>query len=120
MVEILEFDIPKTIGWKIDGKVTEQEIIEIFDLAKATVAAEGEVYIYQEIVSIGGVELDAVMEKLKFLFGGGLNDIRRVAVITDKQWMQTIIGWEDKLFKSIDMRSFSRDEKDQALVFLAE
>lgn len=119
MVEMLVMNIANTIGWRIDGKVSESEMHEIFT-AVNKLAAEGDVYIYQEISSIGTVEFDAILEKLKFLFSGGLSDIKRIAVVTDKQWLTKIIEWEDKIFKSIDMRGFSLEERDQAIAFLSE
>ena len=119
MVEMLVINIANTIGWRIDGSVNESEMQSIFTAVKKT-ALEGDVYIYQEIISLGGVEFDAVLEKLKFLFSGGLADIKRVAIVTDKQWLKKIISWEDKLFKSIDIRGFSLDERDQAIVFLSQ
>lgn len=119
MVEMLVMNLANTIGWRIDGRVSEAEVDEVFS-AINHLAADGDVYIYQEIINIGAIEFDAVLEKLKFLFSGGLSDIKRVAIVTDKQWLQKVVGWEDKLFKSIDIRGFSLQERDQAINFLSE
>ena len=68
----------------------------------------GEVYIYQEIDDFTGIEIDAIVEKFKYLFENGISNITRIAVVTDKQWLQKIVDLEDKLFKSIDMQYFAQ------------
>jgi len=59
-----------------------------------------------------------MIEKLKFFREFKLSDIDRIAVITDKKWMQKIVSLEDKLFRNFDMRAFSLDQKEEALAFL--
>jgi hypothetical protein len=69
-------------------------------------------------VSIGGVEFDAMVEKLKFLHDVRISHFDRVAVITHKNWLHKLVELEDKIFKSVDIKAFSVEEKDQAIEFL--
>ncbi len=119
MIEMIDYDIDDVVAWRIDGKVSEDDMERALDAAKAAIERCGHVSVYQEIVSFSGVEWDAIEEKMEFLREFGLKHFRKIAVVTDKQWMQTVIGWEDKVFRSIDMRAFSTEERDRAMNFLA-
>lgn len=119
MLELLDFDVDDAVAWRIEGKVTEDDMEQALDALRKIIDRCGHVSVYQEIVSIGGVEWDAIEEKMEFLREYGIQHFRRIAVVTDKQWMQTVIGWEDRLFRSIDMRAFSTEERQRALNFLA-
>ena len=74
--------------------------------------------VYQEVVSIGGVEFEAMVEKLKFFREMGLSHFNKIAVVPHKRWLHKLVDLEDKLFKSISMKGFSIEEKDQAIEFL--
>ncbi len=119
MLEFIDFDVDDTVAWRISGKVTEDDMESAFDAIRATIERCGHVSVYQEIESLGGVEWDAVEEKMEFLREFGIRHFRKIAVVTDKQWLQTVIGWEDRVFRSVDMRAFSTDERDRAFNFLA-
>lgn len=74
--------------------------------------------VYQEVGSIGGVEPDAMIEKFKFIRDFGFPHFDRIAVVTHTKWLHKIVDLEDKIFRNIDTKGFSADEKDQAIEFL--
>lgn len=120
MLEILDIDVDKAVAYHLAGKITEEDMKLAFSAIKEKIQQFGEVYIYQEIDDYTGIEFDAMIEKFKYLFENGVSSITRIAVVTDKQWLQKIIGFEDKLFKSIDMQYFAQQDKQLAIEFLKE
>ena len=120
MLKILDIDVEKAVAYRLSGKISEAEMKQALSTVREKIEHYGEVYIYQEIDGYTGVEFDAILVKLKFLFENGVANINRIAVVTDKQWLQKIIDLEDKLFKNIDMQCFSLKEKKQAVEFLKE
>lgn len=119
MLEFIDVYQDDALAWRIDGKVTEDDMQAAFEAVKQKIEAHGHVCLYQEIGSFGGVEFDAIMEKLQFLGSVGISAFKRIAVVTDKRWMQRVIEWEDRVFRDIDMRAFSTQERDRAMNFLA-
>ncbi|MEM1403796.1 MAG: STAS/SEC14 domain-containing protein [Pseudomonadota bacterium] len=119
MIELIPTTMDDVVAWRIDGKVSEDDMESALNAAKDCIDRCGHVNVYQEIAGFGGIEWDAIEEKMEFLREFGIKRFRRIAVVTDKQWMQTVIGWEDKIFRSIDMRAFSTEEKERAMNFLA-
>jgi SpoIIAA-like len=118
MLELIDIGIEKAVAYRFGGKITEDEMMLALSAIKEKIENYGEVCIYQEIESIGGVEFDAIVEKIKFLSEVGLSNINRIAVVTNKKWLHKIVDLEDKLFKKIDMKSFSIEDKNEAIEFL--
>ncbi|MDI6686865.1 MAG: STAS/SEC14 domain-containing protein [Desulfobacterales bacterium] len=100
------------------GRSQRVRWFNFFSEAKAKIELYGNIVIYEEIVSFGGIEFKAIIEEFKYLFEVGISNIDKMAVVTDKKWIGKIVGAEDKIFKSIDMKAFSTEEKDNAIEFL--
>jgi hypothetical protein len=118
MIEMLDIRIDNAIAYRVGGKITEDEMRSVLSFFEEKITAGEKVLIYQEIISIGGVEIDAIIEKLKFFREFGMSNIGKIAVVTNKEWMTKIVDFEGKLFKKFEMKGFSMDEKDQAIDFL--
>jgi len=73
MIEMVDIGFDKAVAYRIEGKVTEEEITSIFAKFKEKIKKGEKLILYQEITSIGGVEFDAVVEKFKFLFDFGIS-----------------------------------------------
>ena len=118
MIEILDIGIKNVVAYRVGGKVTEEEMTSVLAIFKEKIQAGEKLSIYQEIVSVGGAEFDAIIEKLKFFRDFGTSNFNKIAVVTHKDWMHKIIEIEGKLFKQFNMKGFSIDDKDKALEFL--
>lgn len=118
MLDVIDIGVEQAIAYRVAGKITEEDMVTALTAIKEQIDNFGNVFLYQEIESIGGVEFDAIVEKIKFLADVGLSNFSRVAVVTDKKWMHKIIDLEDKLFKNIEMKCFSTEQKEEAVDFL--
>ena len=118
MLEMIDIGFEKAVAYRLGGKITEEEMASVFSIFKEKIEKGEELIIYQEIVSIGGVEFDAMVEKFKFLIDFGISHFSKVAVVTHKKWIQKLVDIEDKIFKNVDMKGFSTEEKDKAIEFL--
>lgn len=118
MLEIIDIGIENAVACRASGKITDDEMASALSVIKEKIAGHGDIVIYQEVETIGGVELEAIVEKLKFLAEVGLSNIKKMAVVTDKKWMQKIIRLENKIFKHIDIESFSFTDREAAVNFL--
>jgi hypothetical protein len=118
MLEMIDIGIDRAVAFRMEGKITESEMVQCLSDAKAKIERYENIVIYEEIVSFRGVEFKAIVEEFKYLVEIGFSNIARVAVVTDKKWIEKIVGIEDKIFKSTDMKAFSTEEKDNAIEFL--
>ena len=120
MLEILDIGNDNVVAYRLEGKITQEEMASVMTLFRDKIQQGKKINTYQEIVSIGGVEMDAMVEKFKFFLDAGLSHFDKIAVVSSKKWIQRHIKIEDKLFRKVDMKGFSTDEKDNALAFLKQ
>ena len=120
MIEMLDIGLKNVVAYRLEGKITEAEIKSVMALLREKIHLGEKINIYQEVVSIGGVEIDAMVEKFKFFLDVGISHFDKIAVVSPKKWIPKLINIEDKLFKGINMKGFSTDEKDQAIGFLKQ
>lgn len=118
MLEMIDIGVENAVAYRLEGKITEDEMKSILSIFREKIDKGEKLIVYQEIVSIGGVEFDAIVEKFKFLHDVGISHFSKVAVVTHKKWIHKLVDLEDKIFKSIDMKGFAIDEKDKAIEFL--
>lgn len=120
MIEMIDVGVEDVIAYRVGGKVTEEEMKDILALFQGRIDKGEKLNIYQEVVSIGGVEFEAMAEKFRFFREVGFSHFNRVAVVTHKKWIHHLVDLEDKLFRSIEMKGFSIDDKDEAVAFLRQ
>jgi hypothetical protein len=118
MLEMIDIGVEKAIAYRVGGKVTEEEMKAVISLFREKIDKGERLIVYQEVVSFGGVEFDALVEKLRFFLDVGFSHFSKVAVVTHKKWIHKLVDIEDKIFRSIDMKGFPIEEKDKAVEFL--
>lgn len=120
MIEMIDVGVENVIAYRIGGKVTEDEMKAVISLFRERIEMGEKLNIYQEVVSIGGVEFEAMAEKFRFFKDVGFSHFNRIAVVTHKKWIHHLVDLEDKLFRSIAMKGFPIEDKDRAVDFLKQ
>ena len=120
MIEMLDIGLTNVVAYRLEGKITQVEMTAVMDLFREKIKQGEKINIFQEIVSIGGVEMEAMGEKFKFLLDVGISHFDKIAVVSSKKWIQQLIQIEDKLFKGINMKGFSTDDRAKAIAFLSQ
>lgn len=59
-----------------------------------------------------------VQFNIRFFLEFGISQFSRIAVVTHKRWIHKLVDLEGKFFKGVEMRGFSKEEKEQAVDFL--
>lgn len=118
MLEMMDIGINNAVAFTISGKITEQDMTLVLDASKEKIERYGSIVILEKIESFNGVELAAIFEEFRYLREVGMSNMRKVAILTDKAWIEHIVRIEDKLFSGIDMQCFAMDEETAAVEFL--
>ena len=118
MLNFIDIGIDNAVAFHLSGKITEGDMEQVLSAATEKIKDHGQIVVYEELDDFTGIELKAIYKELKYLIHQGLSNISKVAVVTDKQWVQKIAGIEDRLFTGINIQCFSPEEKDRALNFL--
>ncbi|MCD6273782.1 MAG: STAS/SEC14 domain-containing protein [Deltaproteobacteria bacterium] len=118
MLEMIDIGFEKAVAYRVEGKITEEEMTSVFSIFKGKIDKDEKLIVYQEVVSFGGVEFDAIVEKIKFFINFGISHFSKIAIVTHKKWIHRLVDLEGKLFKNIDIKGFPIEEKDKAVEFL--
>jgi hypothetical protein len=118
MVKMLNLGIENAVAFEMSGKITKEDVTLILEEAKQKIEKYGDIVIWKQIESFEGIELGALAEEFKYLTEIGISNIKKVAIITDKAWVEKIVTIEDEIFKSIEIRCFNFEELVFALSFL--
>lgn len=117
MIQRLELGDENVIAWRIEGKIDQADYAPVIRQLDNKMNSTDKLNVYLEIPKMEGITPQAVWESLKFGISNlkeFISKINKAAVVTDKQWLQTYTRLEDRLFKSIDERTFSMEEAEEA------
>ena len=92
----------------------------LLDHAKEKIDHYGDIVFFEQIDSCDGVEIAAFFDEFKCLFEVGLSNIKKVAVLTDEKWIETVDSFESKLFAGLKAKCFSVNDQLTATMFLKE
>jgi hypothetical protein len=120
MLEMIDIGVENAVAYRLGGKITEEEMKSALAVFREKIDRGEKLFVYQEVESIGGAEFDAMIEKFKFFkeVGFDFSHFSKVAVVTHSKWLHKIVDLEDKIFKNVEMKGFSIEDKDKAIEFL--
>jgi len=117
MITKLRSDNDKVLAFRVEGTITKEDIEEVYALVKAKVAFEQPMNIYMEMKDFPGMTFQSVWEEVKQLvpdFTAILKHIDKIALVTDKEWIQKLTDAASFLLANVEQKSFSIDDKDTA------
>jgi hypothetical protein len=118
MIQLLDIDADQVVGVQIDGTIHKADIESIEQAFEERFSRFDKVSIYVEVVNLGGITLNALVEDLKFAFSK-FSRFEKKAVVSEHQWMGQLAEIGDKLFPSIQVKHFSSDEKEAAIAWIS-
>lgn len=111
-----------TLGFRVSGKITRDEYHEMLKpVHEALERGEGLCFLIETAPDFAGLDLAALWEDVKAAGSVGLkhrSSWRRVAVVTDKDWMRHAVsgfGW----LTPGEVRVFDPDQLDAAKAWVA-
>ena len=118
MIEQLETGSPKIIGFKLSGKLHDEDYKTLVPAVETSLAAEGKVGLFVQMEDFHGWDLHAAWDDIKF----GVkhySDFERIAMVGDRKWEE----WMTKLckpFTKATVKYFDVPEVDAAWEWLRE
>lgn len=96
----------------INGTISKTEFDDVATKLQAIIKERGKVRLLEEIKGFSGIEPSAIWDDIRFSFNH-LNDFSRVAVVTDKSWIE---WWAKAVspFISVEVELFEPSEIEAA------
>jgi hypothetical protein len=109
------------IALKMDGKITDADLQLVMDRLEALLASHEKVHVFVETKSIDGIELSSLpgyaARAMPLL--GKLSRFGRIAIVADQAWIRVGARIESALLPFISYRTFTPDERDEALAWVS-
>jgi hypothetical protein len=118
MIEMLTGLPPHTVGFKLSGKLHDEDYKQFVPLVDAEIAKEGRVNVLAQFHDFQGWDLHALWDDIKFS-ATHCTKIKRIALVGDntwEKWMATVC----KPFTMAKIRYFDPAHLDTAKGWLAE
>ncbi len=118
MIEQLPTDSPKLLGFKLSGKLHDEDYEAFVPAVDAAIAAEGKVRLLAHFENFQGWDLHAAWDDLKF----GIkhySDFERVAMVGDRKWEEWMARF-CKPFTRASVKYFDASEIEVAWSWLRE
>ena len=116
MIEQLETGSPKIIGFKLSGKVHDEDYKTLVPAVETSLAAEGNGCLFVQMEDFHGWDLQAAWDDIKF-GAKHYSDFERIAMVGDRKWEE----WMTKLckpFTKATVKYFDVPEVDAAWAWL--
>ena len=118
MIEQLKSEAPNVLGFKLSGKLHDQDYKTFVPAIDAAIAKQGKVRLLAQFHDFHGWDLHALWDDIKFS-ATHCDKLERIALVGDRKWEQ----WMAKVCKPFTMakiRYFDAAEIDAARTWLAE
>lgn len=118
MIELLQTDSPKTIGFKLSGKLHDEDYKTFVPAVEAAVSAEEKVRLFAQFEDFHGWDLHAAWDDFKF----GVehySDVERIALVGDRKWEEWMAAF-CKPFTRASVKYFDASEVEAAWEWLRE
>jgi hypothetical protein len=118
MIEQLPTDSDKVLGFRMSGKLHDEDYKTFVPLVDAAIAKEGKVRLLAEFHDFHGWDLHALWDDIKFA-ATHCTKIDRIALVGDRKWEE----WMAKVCKPFTLakvRYFDVSEVEAAWAWLGE
>ena|ERR1043166_8473489 len=118
MIEKLQQGTERILGFKITGKLHDEDYKHFVPIVEAAIQAHGKIRLLAQFEDFHGWDLHAAWDDTKFATKH-CADVERIAIVGDKQWEKWMAAI-CKPFTRARIRYFDCKETDSAWKWLAE
>lgn len=118
MIQTIETKFPKTIGFKLSGKLHDEDYKSFVPTIESFLAAEGKARLFVQFDDFHGWDMHAVWDDTKFAFKH-YSDFDRIAMVGDQRW-EKWMAQVCKPFTKAKVRYFEASQVEDAWAWLRE
>lgn len=105
----------------IDGKVQREDITAAIDELNAALTEYGDLNVLVDLTGFEGMTIEAFIADARYGFShlSELKHYKRIAVVTDADWIEALVWIENKVFRQSEIRCFEPEDMNTAKAFIA-
>ena len=113
MLSLIPFEADDVVGIRIEGRISTQEFEDAKSAIEEKFGRHEKISLYAEIMTFGGISLEALLKDIKFSLGHWLRFEREV-IVTDKSWLHKVGFAANKVFPGMEVKVFPVEETEAA------
>lgn len=120
MLQILESE-DHVLAVRLSGTLTAGDVALVAKEVDARLERHEKIGIFAELTDFHDLTAEAAAKDFAYGFSkiGQWSRFPREAVVTDKQWVRTLIKLMDPVIPMVDVRAFEPAQRDEALAWAA-
>jgi hypothetical protein len=120
MVNSIQAPAPHVVAAQFQGEVTRNDVDQVIQMVENNLAKNRRVSLYLDLSQLESITPTAFLNDLGYSLKnlGRLYRFQQIAVVTDSPKLETVIKWEDKLFRSVEIKSFPSTQAEHALSWI--
>ncbi|MDN3558060.1 STAS/SEC14 domain-containing protein [Halomonas maura] len=117
MLELLPPGADHVVAMRVSGRVTAADLQPAIDAIEAVKKRHPRISLYTELDEMRWMTFTAFLRDLGYALTqvGDLDRYYRAAVLSDKRWVRHLTRLENRLFKTMEIRTFPTREKATAM-----
>ncbi|GAB3195291.1 hypothetical protein ABID22_003631 [Pontibacter aydingkolensis] len=122
MIQQLDLGNKNLLAFRAEGEITVQDMKASQEVIKPELESDATFSLYIEMPATAGIAPAAIQERLRFIlsnFGEVLQKVNRMALVTDKNWLQHLATGVFAVVPAIEQRSFAFEETEEARKWVA-
>ncbi len=119
MIELLPIPVDNVIGFRIEGKISEYDILLITEEIEARLERHSKLRIYAEVDGLAGMTIKALLKDIAFSLRHFRN-FEREAIVSDAAWLKKLAVIGGRVIPGIKVRHYYKSERDDALEWIIE
>lgn len=116
MIEVLGSP-PQVAAFRISGVFEADDYQEVIDTLEYKLVRHQRVSVYMDMLELDYMTVQAAAKRVGYSVAklGEWHRFPRIAVISERRWISAITRIFSALIPRVEIRTFDRDEKDQAM-----
>jgi len=121
MIEVLSAP-DHVVALHASGSLTAGDYEAAIAEIEAKLGRHDKVGLFVDMTGFEDITGEGVMKNLQYSFGkiGEWRRFPREAIVTEKQWVKTLVEVVDPLLPQVEVRTFAPAEREQALAWAAD
>lgn len=122
MLDLISHPADHVVAMKAGGVVTAHELQCAIDAIETAKRAHSKVSLVVEIDALRWLTLTALLKDIGYGLTqlGDLEHYHRAAVVTDQEWVKHLAHLEERLFKTVEIRTFPKRDHAAAMAWAGE
>jgi hypothetical protein len=113
MLEIIPFDEGNIIGFRLSGKMEDEEFDEIVSLMDERLMEHKKLRVYAEVEEFKGMSVNTFMKDLHYSLRHW-RDVEKEAVVSDKGWLKAWVEIAGSIVPGVEVKFFPFEETAKA------